>query len=114
VGLVPSAVADEQIYDPAPLMLPTGSAAVVEDVGVVASGVLQRVGEDRQAVEGTFRFDPTGQRDDGGCEPSGVQIRLTRVAVGETPCGPVSIMNLYSPPGRGGFGFGFMSPTPMR
>jgi hypothetical protein len=42
---------------------------VVEHVGVVAPGVLEGVGQDRQPVEGTVGVDAFGEGEDGGREP---------------------------------------------
>jgi hypothetical protein len=54
----------QQIDDPAaPDMWPL-TPAVAEDVGVSAAGVLQGVGEDRSAVEGTVVVDRLGQLGD--------------------------------------------------
>jgi hypothetical protein len=47
----------------------TRLAAVFEDVGVLAPGVLQSVSEDRQAVERMLLVDAYGKRDDCRREP---------------------------------------------
>ena len=47
-------------------------AAVIQDVGVVAAGVFEGVGEDGQAVEGPFVIDGGGKGNDGGSEPDGI------------------------------------------
>src|SRR5881227_2549094 len=44
-------LADHQVYHPAPAAVRAGTAAVVEDVGVVAPRVLERVGQDRHRAE---------------------------------------------------------------
>lgn len=49
-----------------------GLAAVVQDVGVVATGVLQGIGQNGQAVEVAFVINGGGERNDGGSEPGGV------------------------------------------
>src|SRR5262249_40658641 len=52
-----SFLSDQQIHDPtAPHMLPW-LAAVGEDVEVVAPGLFEGVGQDRQAVKGPFLVD---------------------------------------------------------
>ena len=43
-----------QIHHPAAADMRAGAATVVEDVGVVAAGVLEGVGEDGEAVEGAL------------------------------------------------------------
>jgi hypothetical protein len=45
---------------------------VVEDVGAIAPGILQRVGEDWQRVEGAIRVNAFGERNDSGPAPRGV------------------------------------------
>jgi hypothetical protein len=59
-----STLAQNQIDDPAAADVRPFAAAVGEDFGVVATGVFQRVGEDREAVEGTVVVDCLG---DAGC-----------------------------------------------
>jgi hypothetical protein len=44
-------------------------STVVQDVGVGAAGVFQGVGQDRQAVKGSFLVDGYGQLRDRGGEP---------------------------------------------
>ncbi len=51
-------------------MLPR-PAAVVQDVFVVAAGVLKGVGEDGHVVEGTIGVDAIGEGEDGWREPGG-------------------------------------------
>ncbi len=48
-------------------------AAMVQDVVVVAPGVLQRIREYRHPVEGALLVNPTRQRNDGRCQPRGVR-----------------------------------------
>ena len=47
-------------------------AAVIEDVGVGATGVFEGVGEDRHAVEGTVGVNRGGEGNDGVGEPGGI------------------------------------------
>src|SRR4051812_43248989 len=47
----------------------TRLTAVVEDVFVVATGVLKCIGEDRHPVKGTLLVDVFGKSDDGGSQP---------------------------------------------
>jgi hypothetical protein len=49
----------------------TRLAAVVQDVGVIASGVLKCVGKNRHLVEHTLSVDVLGKLHDGGREPRG-------------------------------------------
>ena len=63
----------QQIDDPAAPHMRPALVAVGEDVGVVAPGILQRIGQDRQAVEGTVGVDAPGELDDRGGEPGGVE-----------------------------------------
>jgi hypothetical protein len=49
-------------------------AAVVQEVFVVAPGVLESVGEDGHAVEGTLGVDAIGEGEDGWREPGGVEV----------------------------------------
>jgi hypothetical protein len=44
-------------------------AAVVQDVGVVAAGVFEGVGKDRQAVEGAVGVDRLGQSNNVAGQP---------------------------------------------
>jgi hypothetical protein len=53
----PLRLPEHQIDDPAPADVRPLTAAVAEHVGVVAPGVLEGVGEDRQPVEGTVGVD---------------------------------------------------------
>jgi hypothetical protein len=46
---------------------------VVEDVGVVAAGILQGVGQNGHPVKGVLGIDAFGKQNDGGGEPSGVK-----------------------------------------
>ena len=46
-----SILAKYQVYHPAPASVHLGSAAVVEDVGIVAPRVEKRVGQDRHRTE---------------------------------------------------------------
>src|SRR5262245_58630925 len=52
---------EQQIHHPAAADVWTGAAAMGEDVGVLAAGVLKGVGEDRQAVKGTVVVSPPGE-----------------------------------------------------
>ena len=50
----------------------TRLAAVVQDVGIVAAGVFEGVGEDGQTVEGAFIVDRLREGRHGGGEPGGI------------------------------------------
>ncbi len=70
-----------QIHDPAPADVRAVAAAVGQDVFVLASRVLEGVGQDRQSVEGTLLVDALGEQSDGGCEPGRVERdRTERIA----------------------------------
>ncbi len=77
-------LAQHEIHHPAAANVRTGTAAVVEDVGVIAPGILKGVGEDRHPVECLFVVDPIGARNDGGREPGWFKIdkaeRITKYA----------------------------------
>ena len=62
-------LAKKQIHDPAPSDVLARLPAVVQDVGVVAAGVFEGVGEDGQAIEGTFVVDGLSQGGDVAGEP---------------------------------------------
>ena len=47
----------------------TRLAAVLKDIGVVAAGVFEGIGEDREAVEGAVVVDGLGKGSDIGSEP---------------------------------------------
>ena len=49
------------------------SPAVIEDVGVLAPGILESVGEDREAVEGPIGVDAFGEGENGGREPGEIE-----------------------------------------
>ena len=49
------------------------SPAVVEDIGILAPGILEGISEDREAVEGTLGVDTFGEGNDGRGEPGGVE-----------------------------------------
>ena len=51
----------------------TRLSAVVQDVFVVAPGVLQCISEDRHSVECSFGVDTTGKSKNGRCEPGGIE-----------------------------------------
>ena len=57
----PLRLAEQQVDDPAAAGVRPRPAAVAEYLGAVTPGVLERVGQDRQAVEGTVGVDPFGQ-----------------------------------------------------
>ena len=65
--------AQYQIDDPAAADVFSRPAAVVQDVGVVAAGVFEGVGEDRQAVEGAVVVDGLGKGGDVRCSPGGME-----------------------------------------
>src|SRR5262245_8671262 len=71
-----SILSEQQVERPAAAHVGTGTAKVLEDVGVVAAGVFQRIGKDRKAVrfELSCRQRPLlvsglGQRQHAGCSP---------------------------------------------
>ena len=67
-----SAFCEYEVYYPAtPNMRPFGSA-VVQDVFVVAAGILKGIGEDWEAVKGTVDVDAFGEAENSGGEPRGV------------------------------------------
>jgi hypothetical protein len=55
----------EQVHDPATADVFARLPAVVQDVGVVASGVLERIGQDRHPVECSLSVDAFSQSDGG-------------------------------------------------
>src|SRR5262249_47782208 len=63
-------LAEDEVHDPAAADVRPRPAAVVEEGGVGAAGDFQGVGEDGEALEGTFVIDALGQGDDGGREPA--------------------------------------------
>src|SRR5207237_950920 len=60
---------EEEINGPAPSHVRPLAAAVSEQLLVVALGVEQGIGEDRQAVEGPLLVDPFGHAADGAIVP---------------------------------------------
>src|SRR5262249_21263206 len=62
-----------QIDHPAPANMLARLSAVVQDVGIVAAGIFEGVGEDGQAVEGSVVVDRLGQGDDVRCSAGGVE-----------------------------------------
>jgi hypothetical protein len=50
-------LAENQIHDPAAAHVLARLSAMVQDVGVVAAGFCQSVGEDRKAVKGAVFVD---------------------------------------------------------
>ena len=48
-----------------------GASAMAQEVVVLAAGVLERICEDRQAVEGTFEVNRSSKSEDCGCPPFG-------------------------------------------
>src|SRR5262249_23251480 len=65
-------LAEDEIDDPAAADVRPRPAAVLQHIGVVAARILQRVGEDRQPVEGAVSVGALGERDDGGGKPGGI------------------------------------------
>jgi hypothetical protein len=51
----------------------TRLATMIQDVAVGAAGVFKGIGEDRQAVEGSFLVDRLGQLGEGLGKPGGVE-----------------------------------------
>ena len=49
-----------------------GAAAVEQEIRVHAAGFLQRIGEDRHALECAVGVDRRRDGDSGGCEPCGI------------------------------------------
>jgi hypothetical protein len=64
----------QQINDPTTSHMDTPRAAVGEDVGVVATGVLKGVSEDQQPVERQLGVDARGEGQDGGRELGRVEV----------------------------------------
>src|SRR5262249_43800714 len=60
-AIVPSLLTQHQVHRPAPSDMLAGLAAVVQDVGVIAGGVFEGVGEDGKTVEGAVIVDGLGQ-----------------------------------------------------
>src|SRR5262245_12044537 len=60
---------EQEVHDPAPPHMLARLAAVAEDLAVVAPRLLQRVREDRQAVERPLGVDPQRQLRDGAVAP---------------------------------------------
>jgi hypothetical protein len=48
-------------------------SAVVEDVVVIATSILQRIGKDGHSVKGFLDVDAVGERNDCGSEQEGVE-----------------------------------------
>ena len=48
------------------------AAAVEQNIRIRAAGFLQRIGENRHAVEGAAGVDGVRDGDGGGCEPYGI------------------------------------------
>src|SRR5262249_19486325 len=62
-------LAEDQVHDPAAADVLAALAAVGEDVGVGAAGVLEGVGQDRQVMEGPLVVDAAGDGRDGAVVP---------------------------------------------
>src|SRR4051794_30422345 len=62
-------LSQQQIDDPAAADVFVRPAAVCQDVGVIAAGLLQRVGEDRHQVEAPLVVDRAGQLFGGAAVP---------------------------------------------
>src|SRR5262245_38259109 len=71
--LSPSRFPQQEIDHPATPNVRTGSAAVVQDVGVVAPGLFEGVRENRHPVERPLGVDAVGERDDRFGEPTGIE-----------------------------------------
>ena len=63
----------QNVDNPASPDVWTRSSAVVENIGVFAPGILESVGEDRKAVEGSIGVDAFGEGKDGRGEPGWVE-----------------------------------------
>jgi hypothetical protein len=50
-------------------------ATVIQNGGVLTTGILKGIREDGHSVEGTVGVDALGQRNDSGSEPSGINSR---------------------------------------
>ena len=48
-------------------------SAMVQDVGIIAAGVFEGVGEDGKAVEGAIVVDGLGKGGDVRCSPGGIE-----------------------------------------
>ena len=71
-----SLLAKHQIHHPAaPDMLAT-TTAVVQDVGIIAAGVFEGIGENWQAIKSTVVVDRRGQGGDVRCSPGRVECEL--------------------------------------
>ena len=63
---------EDEVYYPATSNVRPVGSAVAQDVVVVASGILQGVGEDRESVKGMVGVDAFGEAENSGGEPRGV------------------------------------------
>jgi hypothetical protein len=87
-----------QIQCPTPAAMLAGFSKVVQDVVVVAPGVLKGIGKDGEAVEGFVGVDAVGENKDGRREPGGVECdRAEEVAEDVTEQGAYLSFLLYIP-----------------
>jgi hypothetical protein len=74
--------AEQQIHDPAAADMLARLPAVVQDVGIIAAGVFEGVGEDGQAVEGAVIVDALCQSDGVSCSPRKIRVGGTKRIAG--------------------------------
>jgi hypothetical protein len=65
--------AQEQIDKPASPNMDPGLTAMVEDIGVTAAGIFDRVAKDWESIERPVIIDALSQSDHGCCQPGGLE-----------------------------------------